>query len=334
MSYRQSQRHRNSIRLDVHRWNDEEVIINVIVINDHLWRRSVNGTLTFRIIVDDLDTGGRDRQAYHSNQSFATNTIDVQHGSAYYFTCKVFSDTNYYHPLAKTSKYYHTYQDRIIQTGMPDILSMGEVELLKKTAVTIVRNENSQPFPATFLYRNNHPEYFEDIKQNKGNMMLVSPKNSSGDLRCPIVNNLRGIEFSVGSWNLLPRKSPFGDTRVVIPLERIIHINVCNLYAADLYCYGKGHHVLLVVTRSGSPADIFCAQRLPQLPWIPSNPYENPFLFFDTQAGTFYVTFSVWISVFYTENVRIDQATDFFKCGFGKRNSRVRKTQRAIMYNV
>ena len=319
MSHRR-QRYRNSIRLDVQRQNDEEVIICVNVINDRLWRRSVDyrdGTLTFRIIAQDLETGRRNIRPYYRYKSFATDTIEVDHGSAYFFTCKVFSDTKF-NPIAETSRYYHTYQDPIIENGMPDAFRVEQVELLKKTAIAVVRNENSQPFPAKFLFRNNHPEYFEDIQQ-KGNMMQVSPKNPSGNVRCPIINKLQGVEFNVGSRNL-PRKSPFGDTRIVIPSQRLINPFLYGLYFCDLYCYGKGHQVLLVVTRSGSPVDKFCAQRLPRLPWIPNNPdFENPFLFYDQQTGILHVTFAVWVSVFYTENVRIDESTDFFEHGFGRR---------------
>ena len=51
---------RNSVRLNVTRYNNDAVILNINVINDRLWRRSVdyrNGTLTFHVIVEDLETG-------------------------------------------------------------------------------------------------------------------------------------------------------------------------------------------------------------------------------------------------------------------------------------
>ena len=293
------QRYRNSIQLDVQRRSDGEVILCVNVINDRLWHRSVdyrNGTLTFHVIVEDLETGRKNSQEYQCYELFVTNTFEVEHGSAYNFICQVFSDTNF-SPIAETSRYYHTYQDQIVRTGVPDVLSIAQVEVLKKTTITVVRNENSQPFPAHFLFRNNHPQYFEDIQLNKGNIMTMSPKNPNGDLRCPIVNNLEGIEFSVGSGNLLPRNSPFGDTRLAIPSERLINPFSCNLYFVDLYCHDKGHHVLLAVTRRGSPADIFCAQRLPRLP-LTRNNFENPFLFYDEQNGILYVTVAVRVSVF------------------------------------
>ena len=120
---RRRQRYRNSIQLDVRRQNDGEVILCVIIINDRLWRRSVdyrNGTLTFHVIVEDLETGRQNTHEYQCYESFVTNTFEVQHGSAYNLTCQVFSDTNF-SPIAETSRYYHTYQDPIVRTGVPDV---------------------------------------------------------------------------------------------------------------------------------------------------------------------------------------------------------------------
>ena len=312
---------RNSVRLNVTRYNNDAVTLNINVINDRLWRRSVdyrNGTLTFRVIAEDLETGRTKEYEYNYNQSFATNTISVNDGSAYCFTCEVYANTKY--PIAETFRYYHTYQDEFLKNGISDVLSTAQVDLLKMTAIELVKGTNQEPFTVDYLFRNNHPEYFEDIQQNKGNMMLVSPKNPHGDLRSPITNHLKGIEFNVGEENFLPRNSPFGDTRLVIPSERLIDFRVCNLYFSDLYCHGKGHHVLLVVTRRGSSADAFCAQRLPRLPWIPRNSgFENPLFFFDQKTGVFMATPTVWVSIFYTENVRINDNTDFYEDGFGRR---------------
>ena len=46
---------------------------------------------------------------------------------------------------------------------------------------------------------------------------------------------------------------------------------------------------------------------------------ENPFFFFDQNTGAFKATAAVWVSIFCTENVTIDESTDFFDCGFGRR---------------
>ena len=67
-------------------------------------------------------------------------------------------------------------------------------------------------------------------------------------------------------------------------------------------------------------ADAFCAQRLPRLPWIPRNSgFEKPLFFFDQKTGVFMATPTVWVSIFYTENVRINDNTDFYEHGFGRR---------------
>ena len=312
---------RNSVRLNVTRYNNDAVILNINVVNDCLWHRSVdcrNGSLTFHVIVEDLETGRTRQYEYISNQSFATSTIPVNNGSAYCFTCEVYINTKY--PMAETFRYYNTYQDEFLKNGISDVSSTAQVDSLKITAIELVKGTNQEPFTVNYLFRNNHPEYFEDIQQNKGNMMLVSPKNPNGDLRSPITNHLKGIEFNVGEENFLPRNSKFGDTRLIIPLERLIDFRECILYFSDLYCHGKGHHVLLVVTRRGSSADAFCAQRLPRLPWIPRNSgFENPLLFFDQKTDVFMATPTVWVSIFYTENVRINDNTDFYERGFGRR---------------
>ena len=263
-----SYRHPNWVQLSVTRLNHEYVNINVNV-DDRLWRRSVDnrkGDLTFRIKVKNLETCGWIPEVeHHSHQSFFIETSSVKFGSAYYFICQVYSDVKL-SPVAEASKYYHTYEGQSFRTGMPStLLTTAEVDVLKTSAIKFVRLENKEPFLADYLFRNNHPEYFEDIQKNWGNTMLVTLKNPGGDFRCPIANRLEGIEFNVGQENLLPRNSPFGDTRVVIPLDRLIDRNLYNLYFADLYCHeqGSGHHVLLVVTKSGGDADTFCANRLP-----------------------------------------------------------------------
>ena len=317
-----SYRHPNWVQLSVTRLNHEYVNINVNV-DDRLWRRSVDnrkGDLTFRIKVKNLETGRWIPEVeHHSHQSFFIETSSVKFGSAYYFICQVYSDAKL-SPVAEASKYYHTYEGQSFRTGMPStLLTTAEVGVLKTNAIKFVRLENKEPFLADYLFRNNHPEYFEDIQKNWGNTMLVTLKNPDGDFRCPIANCLEGIEFNAGQENLLPRNSPFGDTRVVIPLERLIDRNLYNLYFADLYCHeqGSGHHVLLVVTKSGGDADTFCANRLPLLPW--DSGVENPFFFFDQNTGAFKTTSAVWVSIFYTENVTIDESTDFFDRGFGRR---------------
>ena len=282
-------------------------------------KRSRN--LTLRIMVKDLETGKTRKFEYNRHKSFVTEIIPIQHGSAYYITCEVYMDTDL-SPVAETSHYYHTYVIQPVTYMTP--LSKAQLNLLKSNAIKVVSHGKRNPFVVNCLFRNNHPEYFEDIKRNWENTMLVSPKNPDGDFRSPISNGimgpLEGIEFNVGKKGFLPRNSPFGDTRLVIPMERLINRNSWNLYFADLYCYGKGHYVLLVVTRSGSNADKWWAHNLPQLPWIPNNSSsENPFFFYDQEAGTFKASQGVRVSILYTENVKIDETADLFMRGFGAR---------------
>ena len=309
---------RNWVQLSVTRLNYESMNLNVNV-HDHLWLSSVDNKkrkLTFYIKVDDLETRKARKWKYYRRKSFVINKISVKHGSAYYFTCEVYSDTNS-SLEAEASRYYHTYEDQIFPTDLSPSLKRADIDLLKATAIEVVRLENKEPYLANCLFRNNHAQYFEDIRKNMVNVMSVSPKNSDGDPGCPITNRLNGIEFYVGQKNLLPRNSPFGDTRLVIPLDRLINHSSYNLYFADLYCYRRGHYVLLVVSKAGSNADTFCTYRLPRLPW--NSGAENPFFFFDQEAGVFKVTPVVRVSIFYTEQVAINESTDFYVKGFGRR---------------
>ena len=296
----------------------ESMNLNVNI-HDRLWLSSVDNKkrkLTFYIKVDDLETHKPRKWKYYRRKSFVINKISVKHGSAYYFTCEVYSDTNS-SLEAEASRYYHTYEDQIFPTDLPPSLKRADIDLLKATTIEVVRLENKETFLANCLFRNNHAQYFEDIRKNMVNVMSVSPKNSDGDPGCPITNRLNGIEFYVGQKNLLPRNSPFGDTRLALPLDRLINHSSYNLYFADLYCYGRGHHVLLVVTRSGSNADTFCTQWLPRLPW--SSGAENPFFFLDQETDAFNVTPAVRVSISYTEHVTIDESRDFYVKGFGRR---------------
>ena len=238
---------RDWIRLSVTRRNHENVKLNVNV-DYRLWLSSVDHkkkNLTFRIKVDDLETGKSRKWKYYRRKSFVINQIPVKHGSAYYFTCEVYSDTNS-SLETKASRYYHTYEDQTFPTGLPPSLKRTDIDLLKATAIEVVRLEDKKPFLANCLFRNHHAQYFEDIRKDVMNVMSMAPKNPDGDPGCPITNHLNGIEFYVGQKNCLPRNSPFGDTRLLIPLDRLINHSSYNLYFADLYCYGRGHHVLLV----------------------------------------------------------------------------------------
>ncbi|XP_046568063.1 phytanoyl-CoA hydroxylase-interacting protein-like isoform X3 [Haliotis rubra] len=152
------------------------------------------------------------------------------------------------------------------------------------------------------LYRNKRTSYFDDIKENCNNIMEPYLKDNGGDPRCPINGKLKGLFFNVtlvsGS---IPANSPFGDTRVRVPLSEVFD-DSANLYFADFYCKPsrsrRVHYVTLVLTRPGSDADSFCQQHLIKL-----NSHDNTYL-----SKTFfsYKTLdrdAVHVEVMYTEAV-------------------------------
>ncbi|XP_067675479.1 phytanoyl-CoA hydroxylase-interacting protein-like [Haliotis asinina] len=153
------------------------------------------------------------------------------------------------------------------------------------------------------LYRNKPSAYFDDIQSNKGNLMEKYLKDNGGDPYCPLNGRLEGLFFGVTlRGGALPQMSPFGDTRVILPLHSVFD-DSAKLYFADFFCMPVGantHYVVLVITKDGSESDRFCEQELIKL-----DPYNNRFL---SKHGGRYQTLSrqgLWVEVFYTEHVDI-----------------------------
>ena len=302
------------VSLYVKRINPDHVILHVKVIDHDLLTSSRDGFLTFHIEVHDLEHENTSTRNYISSESVTKTIFQVNHGCAYFFECHV---SNGYE-IESTATYYDTCEDPICQIQVPT-LPVWDVALLKETAIHFVQDD--QPSSIDVLFRNNHRQYFEDIKLNNSNIMCVSSKIPNGDPRCPIANVLEGIEFNVGDQNCLPMYSHLGDTRVVIPVNDMINPYTNRLYFSDLYCQGQGHYVQLVVTKPDTPADDFCIENLPSLPLIPHNSsFNNPFFFFDQKCGKFKVTTVLEVSIFYTENIKIDEENHYFENGFGRRS--------------
>ncbi|ESO05576.1 hypothetical protein HELRODRAFT_135179, partial [Helobdella robusta] len=128
------------------------------------------------------------------------------------------------------------------------------------------------------LYRNKTRKHFKNVKRHYDNKLIPCLKDRSGDQRSPINGKLYGLCFtaSVRPWSMtgepLP-KSPFGNTRLMLPVEYLLEEDT-NLYFADFYClYGDHHYVTLVVTGRFSEADKFCWRHLIKLDIT-----DNPFL--------------------------------------------------------
>ncbi|XP_046563142.1 phytanoyl-CoA hydroxylase-interacting protein-like [Haliotis rubra] len=133
--------------------------------------------------------------------------------------------------------------------------------------------------------------------------MMPSVKDNFGNPNCPINGKLKGVFFAVTLWKGdLPTTSPYGDTRVVVPLESLFD-DSASLYFADFYRLKDGnHYVILVLTRTDKDLDDFCQRHLIKL-----NERTNAFL---RKEGSTYKTLrqdNVWVYVFYTGEVDISK---------------------------
>ena len=162
----------------------------------------------------------------------------------------------------------------------------------------------SSTFPnytrTTQAYRNSSEDYFNEIK-NKDGIMRVSMTDYTGDQRNPMNGQIKGLYFGVTLFQgILPDKSPFGPTRVIVPLDKLITAET-KAYFADFYCFNTGnHYVRLVFTREGTEADRFCEKYLIQL-----NINDNPFL--SKKSDAFYYCCALWVEFLYTENVDLNE---------------------------
>ena len=157
-----------------------------------------------------------------------------------------------------------------------------------------------------FLYRNLPEEIFEEISQHHNNVMQTSVKDEGGSRECPINGSLRGTFFSANVNNYTrqpPDSSPFGDTRLLVPVEYLVN-EASNLYFADFYCLQNGHHyATLVLTESGTAADEECQRKLIKLDLS-----DNSFWSVDCQRGSFRVSRRCWVELFYTEDIDLNDA--------------------------
>ncbi|XP_067674808.1 phytanoyl-CoA hydroxylase-interacting protein-like [Haliotis asinina] len=155
------------------------------------------------------------------------------------------------------------------------------------------------------LYRNKPSSYFRGIRRHNGNIMEPILKDDGGDPFCPINGRLEGLFFGVTLFDGdLPATSPFGNTRVTIPLDEVFD-DSANIYFADFYCKPprrRIHYVTLVLTEAGSRADRFCRRHLIKL-----QPHKNIYLRKKRHSET-YTTLDqdeVQVEVFYTESIHL-----------------------------
>ncbi|XP_046365376.2 phytanoyl-CoA hydroxylase-interacting protein-like [Haliotis rufescens] len=154
-----------------------------------------------------------------------------------------------------------------------------------------------------YLYRNKPNSYFQDINNNYNGIMKKRLKDSGGDPRCPINSRLGGLFFGVTlHGGVIPDKSPFGNTRVKVPLSEVFH-GTSNLYFADFFCKpsrNRIHYVTLVLTKADSEADMFCRENLIKL-----NVMNNLYLRKQSLGYSTLKRSKVFVDVFYTEDIDI-----------------------------
>ena len=189
-----------------------------------------------------------------------------------------------------------------------EVLLKSELEELMSRAVGYSKTWNKLWLPVEFAYRNKTFAYFANIMLRRRGIMECYPKDNNGDPGCPINSQIDSLFFAVRpdpETEHIPDVSPFGDTRVTIPMLKLFDTCV-NLYFADFYCTNaKGiHYVTLVVTKPNSIADRFCNTHLPRL-----SLYENPFLRFhrSPECYGFICPQEPRVELLYTENIDLNE---------------------------
>lgn len=80
-----------------------------------------------------------------------------------------------------------------------------------------------------------------------------------------------------------------------------------NFYFADFYCNKNIHYVTVVICLVNSETDLYCREKLVKL-----NPLSNPFVKLVPpvvdQFGQwrFYVNYTLWVELYYTEDIQLD----------------------------
>lgn len=198
--------------------------------------------------------------------------------------------------------------------------SITELSQLSGLANKYISDHGDGKMEITKFYRNKPEDYFDDILVCENGIMKPYLKYFNGDCRCPINGKLKGLFFA-GKCNKMgeiPKKSPFGDTRLILPVSDLF-TDEHNLYFADFYCnqnHGrKLHYVTVVITKPGRIADRICRRDLLQL-----NEMDNPYLTIDVN-GCVEIARDVTVEIFYTDSIDITYVELINVHTFGKGTS-------------
>jgi hypothetical protein len=157
------------------------------------------------------------------------------------------------------------------------------------------------------FYRNKPEDYFLDIFRNHRGVMDPYTKDCNGSPGCPINGEIDGLFFSTSAK--APPFSYFGNWRLFVTAHTMLTPD-CNMYFADFYCHYKAPYVTVVVTKPGSPSDVFCAAKLLRM-----DTCDNAFLEWNRGHIRAAQKRSFHIEMLYTESLDIGRCT---KAGFGR----------------
>ncbi len=225
--------------------------------------------LTFHVFVEDLTTGHTRKQTVYS---YLSRRVLLK-------LAGIFMLGHHYEITVNLTKPATSNVEPGLPIGIDRTLRYKETRRMSKVKALLDKAEQfsdtHEDLPVRFAYRNKSRQYFNQILSAQRKVMTVYPKSNNGDPGCPVNGEVSGLFFAVRpdpDTHNLPPKSPFGNRRMYLPVQKLIRPYYMNLYFADFWCHNVVHHVTLVVTKPNSTADQFCAESLPQLE-IDDNPF-------------------------------------------------------------
>lgn len=206
---------------------------------------------------------------------------------------------------------------RILNKHFRSDLTSSEIRDLERRAANFIRKSLSMHEPdyrpCLWFYRNKTRAYFDEIFFRRSGIMEPYLKDNNGDPASAINGRLKGLFFAVSVMKgsgIIPPTSPFGPVRLCIK-SWWMFMMAPNLYFADFYCNNKPHYVTLVMTRDGSPADLFCIRNHLQ----PLDVFSNPFLQLTALGECLVANSNILVEVFFTENINITEVIGEERCG-------------------
>uniref|UniRef100_A0A8R1DR32 Phytanoyl-CoA hydroxylase-interacting protein-like C-terminal domain-containing protein n=1 Tax=Caenorhabditis japonica TaxID=281687 RepID=A0A8R1DR32_CAEJA len=182
--------------------------------------------------------------------------------------------------------------------------------LFHKCYSFITRDGTSEPQMHEFfvVYRCKPKVYWDEIHHYGNDVMQKYIKDDNGQPGNLINGKINGLFFSARLLPdlTLPPCSPFGNVRMIISASILLNPECHNFYFADFYCNKNIHYVTVVICFVDSETDRYCRERLIKL-----NPLSNPFFKLVPPVERFgkcrfYINYSLWVELYYTEDIQLD----------------------------